>query len=195
MLKFLVYNPNDDYDESLPETAMGIEDFLRQKPAWTPALEDIFLVFDLFSESLNVDSNPFGVIDFILPQFIEAENRLREGKFAILRSTGDWRAAFYIFEPKKEITLFSLLGALPNPFSSYYPLIKSSMYIKGNINQRSELYNYIELNRTHLQPDNSFCTSRKMIQNIAFPTKELLSDLIHQAELGKALIKYVKNRS
>jgi hypothetical protein len=191
MLKFVVYNPNEDFDEVLPESAMDIDTFLKQEPSWIPALEDIFLVFTSLTESLNSDLNPFGLLNFIIPQFNEISNRLKAGEFAVLRTAGDWTPSFFIFEPRKDITYLSLLGLLPFPLSTYYPCSQSPTFTKDNIDQRKELYSYIEKNRSHLKPDSSYSNNLKMIQNVPLPQKDLLTALTQQIVLGKELLNHI----
>ena len=168
MIKFIIFNPEEDYDDSFPETAITIEEFLLDPPNWQPALEDIFLVFEPLDDSTNMECNPFGVINFIMPQLEEVANQIKNNQFAILRSSGDWKPSFFIFEPKGENTYFSLLGFLPEPFNSYYPLFESPIFTGENINQREELYKYVANNRENLKPNDFYSTSLKKIHNIEF---------------------------
>jgi len=188
MIEFVLQNPDSDYEDSSAENRMNIDTYLKSKPNWEPALEDTTLNFYPLSVSQNSSFNPFGLIDFIIPQLYEIALRLKNNQFAILKTTGDWRPTFFIFEPKNNITCFSVLGILQEPYLSYYPLTNSPMFLNNNINQKEELYNYISLNRNDILPDQSL----PEIKNIEFNTSQLICSLNEQANLGNELLEFLK---
>ncbi|MDX6188816.1 hypothetical protein SGQ83_05610 [Flavobacterium sp. Fl-318] len=191
MIEFILQNPDSEYGDSSSQNNMNVDQYLKIKPDWEPALEDTTLNFHPLSISQNSRLNPFGFIDFILPQLTEIEQRLKNKQFAILKTTGDWTPTFFIFEPKDNITYFSALGLLPEPFSSYYPLTNSPMFINGDINQQEELYNFIRLNPNDITPDESYPD----IKNIEFNTSQLILSLTEQVKLGNELIEFLRKPS
>lgn len=187
MIEFILQNPDSDYEDSSAENRMNIEAYLKNKPDWEPALEDTTLNFYPLSASQNSSLNPFGVIDFIIPQLNEIQHRLKNNQFAILKTTGDWRPTFFIFEPKDDKTYFSVLGILPEPYLSYYPLTNSPMFFNDGRNQQDELYNFIGLKRNDLPPNPDYD-----LNNIEFTTSQLISSLSEQAKLGNELLEFLK---
>lgn len=188
MIELILQNPNVEYGDSSDENMMSIDAYLKTRPDWTPALEDTALNFHALTESQNSSLNPFGLIDFIIPQLSEIQRRLKNNQFGILRTTGDWRPALFIFEPKDSTTYFSALGILPEPYLSYYPLAESPVFFSDDISQQNELYNYISSNRKSIVHDDSV----PELQNIEFDTSELISSLGEQAKLGNELLKYLR---
>ena len=187
MIQFMIYDPEDDFDKEFPESAMTIEAFFAQKPAWEPNREETFVVFDLFSEELNMEVNPFGILDFLFPQFLEAADRLRRGEFALIRTAGDWKSLFFILEPKQESIYLSVLGSLPENLSSYYPIKDSPFSTKEDVNQPEELYNYIAKHRSSLIPDLEYSEAIRAIRNVEFSGKDLISALERQGNYGREM--------
>ena len=189
----MVNDFQEDYDESIPKSTITIEEYMACPPAWKHSSSDVFLVFDNLSDARNCDINPWGFIVHIIPQLIEAEKRLKQGKFALIKSCGDWIPSFFIFETKENnIVYFSLLGFLPEPFNDYFPLKKSPQNIGNDlIRQDIELYDFVEANRAFLKPfPTHFDPNVRTIQNIELNYDELLKALIQQAELGKRFEKF-----
>lgn len=188
MIEFILQNPDSEYGDSSAENRMNIDNYLKNKPDWEPALEDTNLIFHPLSGSQNLSFNPFGVIDFIIPQLDEIQQRLKNNQFAILKTTGDWTPSFFIFEPKDSITYFSVLGILPEPYLSYYPLTDSPMFLNNGTNQQEELYNFISSNQNDILPDESLPD----IKNIEFNTSQLISSLNEQVKLGNELLEFLR---
>lgn len=194
MLHLYVYNFDDDSDREPPPTALRVSDYLNYRPAWEPAFEDTWLLLDHFNCSETVpliDSNPFGLLNFLVPQMEEAALRLEAGERAVIRSAAEGRATFFVLEPEGRITRLSALTYLPEPWGSYYPLINSPSSDESEcVDQQKSLYDYIERYREELRPKSGMWQNRDQrdIQRLKLPTDELIVSLKEEAKAGYRLL-------
>ncbi len=191
MLRFFVHDPEDDFDEELPESAMNLSEFLAARPPWKPALEDTLMVFDEpWRESL-LELNPFGFLDLLFPQCTEAANRLEAEESALLRSAGDWTAIFLLLEPVGQHITLSIIGSLPRPLGSYYPLQDSPFHTFDQVDQREALYAYVSRNRRACRPDSSYSRAIREFGTIELPRTEFIEALRREARLGEEVCSVV----
>lgn len=189
MLHLYVYDPKDDFDEELPPSALPISAYLEQQPGWIPALEETWLVLEVSSGEPLLQLNPFGLLDFLVPQLEEAARRLEAGKLALIRSAGDWTPLFLALEPEGEVTRLSALATLPRPWSAYYPLSKSPFFTPESVDQREALYTYVEEHRGLLCPGQSASKAELALQGVELPTDELVQSLREEAQKGRHLLE------
>lgn len=194
MLNFMVYDPAEAVAGFPPESALTIRQFLAHPPGWRPDPGDTLLMFDALSDLRNEDFNKFGYLDHIVPQLIEAAERLRRGRFALLRTAGDHEACWLIFEPAADVVHLSFLGVLGDPFGCYFPLERSPFHSEGVTQQHLKLYDHVERNRGVLGEQPLLAGSWRAINGVALPTAALLPALLEQADLGAQLSALLKSQ-
>ena len=191
MLTFKIYDPAEDVEGFLATSALTIRQFLASPPGWRPDPLKTLLFFDALSESQNEEINNFGYLDHLVPQFIEAAERLRQGRFALLRTAGDHEACWLILEPAADVVLLSCLGML-DEFGWYFPLARSPMYVEGVTDQRPVLYDYVEKKRGVLHSQALSGGHPQAIKDVAMPRAALLPALLEQAALGTQLLVFLQ---
>ena len=189
MVQFLVYRPGEDFDDALPRSALPLSIYLDKSPSWRPALEETFVVFESLEEKTILEMNPFGLLDFLYPQFQEAATRLEHGHFALLRDAGDWSASYWVLEPVGDRVNLSLLGALPAPYNSYFPLSDSPFVTAQPVSQKDELYRFTTRHRNTLRPKpGAYSQPLLSLQRIDIgKTSLLVNTLRKQAHPGERL--------
>lgn len=182
-----VFDPNEEFDDELPKSSLTLREYVQNLPSWEPDLEDTILMFPGFDDRAILDVNPFGFLDFILPQFQEALERLQKNQFALLSTCGEWTPIFLILEPHSEITYLSVLSQIPMPLRDFFALAKSRLRIQSEleINQKLELYNYLASNRANLRPTENASNYQRKIQNIPIDTTTLIKDLEEDIMAGQ----------
>ena len=191
MLTFRVYDPAEDFDDLLPRSALTIRQFLASPPRWRPNLRKTLLIFDALSESQNEDFNPFGYLDHVVPQLLEAAERLRQGCFALLRTAGDHEPTWLLLEPAADVVRLSCIGMLEE-FGWFFPLARSPMHVDGVTDQRPVLYDHVEKVRGVLHSRARANMHPQAIEEIALPTAALLPALLEQAALGTQLLNFLE---
>lgn len=174
-----IFDPDEGFDDELPESALTLREYIQNPPGWKPDLENTILTFPAFDDRAVWDINPFGFLDFIVPQFQEVRERLQQKQFALLRSCGEYTPFFLILEPQAEITYLSALSEIPMPIGDFLPLAKSPFRFQSEleINQKIELYQYVASNRLNLRPGEKVSYSKRALQNIPLDTETLLKAL------------------
>jgi hypothetical protein len=189
MLHLYVYDPQDDFDEGLPPSALRVSDYLKQRPNWVPALEETWLGLNLPGGEHLLELNPFGLLNFLVPQLEAATKRLEADQRALIRSAGDWTPVFLVLEPKDKVTLLSALSTIAEPWGGYYPLTKSPLFTPESLDQREALYTYVEENRELLRPGQSESRAKRALQGVELPTDELVQSLREEAHTGRHLLE------
>lgn len=187
MLFLYVYDPDDDFDEALPGSATRPGAYLAASPGWTPAIEETLLVLDATGGELLLQLNPFGYLDALAAQMVEAADRLAAGERALIRSAGDFTAQFITLEPGGATTGVSALRHLPRPYASYYPLVKSPFHTAEAVDQRAELHRYVADHRDELRPTAADGRALDELQGIPVPTAELIAGLREDGRAGREL--------
>jgi len=190
MLTFYLYNPDDDNDDFLPESAVTIREYLDNTPLWKPQLENTILTFSGLSMVSNEDINNFGILPHLISQLEEVKKRLSKNQFALLKTSNYNESLFFIFKPKEDKTYFSLLGLLPSPYNTYYPLTESPFYFK-DVDQQKELYDFVE-SATENQWSDNLIGNLQNIKNIEYNTSELILSIEEQTRLGNELLEFLR---
>lgn len=183
MIQFGVFDPEEDWDETYPDSLLTLKKFLATRPSWQPDFSDTFLLFEQLSESQNLSINPFGYLNFLSPQLSEIALRLSQGKFAALRSAGDWTPSFYWFEPEGETCYFSHAGRLPIQFESLFTLTDSQFFSEKKQEERNQFYTHVSSQTKRQRNSENLSLVEKSIWRIPFPIDGIIGSLITQVEL------------
>ncbi len=194
MIELCVFRSDDDYDLNYPDSMYSIQDYMIDEPNWVPALEKTLLIFDALREDQNMEINKFGLLDFLVPQLKEVIVQLRSGKDALLRTAGDYGARFFLFELKNSKVYFSILGIFPDPLKTYYPLTNSPVYTTDEVDQKAELYTYLEQNKETLKRDSDCSLLAKTVHEIPMDAMNTIENLEQQVVWGEALLDKIYNR-
>lgn len=188
MIELCVFNIDDDFDLTYPDSMISIQNYMLNKPDWTATLENTIVIFEALSEEQNMEINKFGLLDFILPQLKEIRIQMNSGSDALLRTAGDYGSRFFLFEMQNSDVTFSILGDFPAPLNSYYPLTDSPVHTVKDINQKEELYTYLLEHKEHLKSPENCSLLAKTIKNIPMKYDEISESLEQQIIWGEKLL-------
>lgn len=196
MLRLHVADPGENHETSRPPSSLTIADYLRQRPVWEPALEDTFLFLDAPGGEHFDALNPFGVLDFVVPQLREAADRISVGQFALLRTAGDWTPAFFVLEPDGGTTFLSMIASPPSPLDRFFPLARSPFFDGSSMDQRGALYAYVTDHREELRllPP-TFGADERAVQQLPIPTSALLRGLRDDVRAASELNRYLSEKN
>jgi hypothetical protein len=192
--RLCVYDPAEDVDAYPPNSMMGVEDYLHSPPPWKADLYEIIVLFDALPMDVVDDMNTFGVLHHILPQLQEAQARLSQNKFALLRTVGEHTAVFFILRPLENKVLFSTYNKFPTDYLAYFPLKDSPMFFSDRRDQQALLYDFVAQDHDDHHPVNTEFAILEHIKDVEMDLNALLVSLEHEAALGYRLIDFESSR-
>lgn len=176
-----VFDPKQEY------SVIPISNYLELRKSntidWVPNLENSALFLQVNGKELMAYEWNLGEIKYLIPQFLEAADRLKKGHFALIRSgVNDQPSVPYLLlnnidSSKIEIWLFFIED---NKYNYLYPIPN----VSGN---PDDLYNYLSNNRGMIL--NNKESQNTSIYLAQFPSDLLLAGLQLEADLGYQLLQ------